>query len=145
MFLKGVNRLVLVFFLAIQIRTAEGTKKYERILSLDADDEDIGSMLSERRRWGWIKKAFKKVKNVARNAGRLVVRGVHKARNLARRGVRTVVKVYKRTHSPALRRCKLYCPMRSIRCGTFFKVCLKRCIARCYLRYGLRRVIRYIG
>ena len=145
MFFKGVNRLVLVFFLAIEISTAEGTKQYERILSLDADDEAIGSMLSERRRWGWIKKAFKKVKNVARNAGRLVVRGVHKARNLARRGVRTVVKVYKRTHSPALRRCKLYCPMRSIRCGTFFKVCLKRCIARCYLRYGLRRVIRYIG
>merc|ERR1719425_171687 len=105
----------------------------------------MGSIISERRRWGWRKKTFNRVKNVARKAGNLVARGVHKAGNLARRGVRRVVKLYKRTHSPALRRCKLYCPMRSIRCGKFFKVCLKKCITRCYVRYGLKRVIRYIG
>ena len=145
MFFQGVNRLVLVFFLVIEIRTAEGNKQYDRILSVDADDEDIGSMLNERRRWGFIKKAFNKVKNVGRKAGNLIVRGVKKARHLAGRGVRGVVKIYKRTHPRALRRCKLYCPMKSIRCGKFFKVCLKKCITRCYLKYGLKRVIRYIG
>ena len=145
MFFQCFIRLLLVFLLAIEIRTVEGTEGYQRVVSLDADNEYMGSMLNKRRRWGWIKKTFKKVKNLGSRAGNLAVRGVRKVGNLARRGARKVVTYYKKTHPRALRRCKVYCPMRSLRCGKFFKVCLKRCISRCYLRYGLKRVIRYIG
>ena len=149
MYFLNVIRVVLVFLLAIELRTVDGLAD-GRIVSLDAN-EDMATLLNERRRFFIrpfrklmkpFRKPFRWLSNRTHKATRPLRKGVRAFSRIARLTVRNVRRAYRRTHSTKLRKCKKYCPLKSVRCGKAYAKCLGKCIAKCYAMSVVKHVYR---
>ena len=135
MYFQNVIRVVLVFFLAIEVRTVDGLAD-GRIVSLDAN-EAMATLLNERRRIFrkpilWLGRKFEKYGRKGRRVVKRIARTVRNPRRW-----------YRRYHPRQLRNCKKYCPIKSVTCGAGYAKCVGKCIAKCYAKFAVKHIYRH--